>query len=114
MKTFLAFLLGIALFGLSACDKDCDHPDDLPLCIQAQLAVFSTQACEGASLRSYRFQGETVYVFFDGECISDAGAYVFDEDCEALCTLLGIAHLTECNGDDFFETATEETVLWEK
>ena len=88
--------------------------DDQPDCIDDQIAVFQeTQSdCPGATVKKYNFQGMTLYGFSDGQCISDGGTSLFDEDCNNFCFVGGIAALTDCNGENFFENAEEVETIW--
>lgn len=84
-------------------------------CIDERIAQFKANqsGCVGASISTYEFQGKTVYAMAQGSCVSDAGISIINDNCENVCTLLGIASLTECEGVDFFENAELIDVLFE-
>ncbi len=113
MKNILLLFLAVLLLSV-ACKKD--REKNLPACIKTQLDAFKqgsqTCAAGSASLKTYQFQNQTVYVFDDGPCISDGAKRVLDKDCNQLCTLGGIGGLTECNGQDFAANATGEFQVW--
>jgi len=61
----------------------------------------------------YKFQDQFVYVFNPGNCGADMMSNVYDEDCFLICSLGGIAGNIMCNGENFTENATDETLIWE-
>jgi hypothetical protein len=89
--------------------------DSLSDCHETTSDTFKTEKvnCPGASIIKYEFEGNTVIAYSDGQCISDGGVSVFDEDCTPICFLGGIAGFTLCNGVDFFAQAKQKEVIWE-
>lgn len=104
----LSFLM-ILFFCFSCGDRD------LPNCINDLNREFRLDNvnCDNASIRSYDFQGERVYAYAGGNCISDAGVRIVNSDCDDVCFLGGIGGLTDCNGDVFFDIAVEVELIWE-
>ena len=113
MKNIL-FLVLLAMAFTLACKKD--REKDLPACIKTQLDAFKlgAQSCAAgsASLKTYQFQNQTVYVFDEGPCIADNAKRVLDKDCNQRCVLGGIGGITDCSGADFMATATGEFQVW--
>jgi len=85
-----------------------------PDCISQRINQFKLQesTCAGASIIKYQFEGQTVYGFGDGNCISDRGIAIIDEACNDVCFIGGIAGFTDCNGVNFAENAEEIEVLF--
>lgn len=79
--------------------------DGIPDCVDTLLDDFKTTACVGGDLTKWDFNGREVYCFFPGTCISDAQAEIYDEDCNPVCTLFGIAGITECEGIEWNDNA---------
>ena len=111
MKNLLSLILLLGLFFLiNSCDKD------LPTtCLDDLKKEFKSSdgGCSGANIKSYTFNGRTVYAFEIGTCIADGQTKVYDEDCVEICALGGIAGIIECEGISFDEAVFIET-LWEK
>jgi hypothetical protein len=101
MKNILIF--SIALFFLSCND---DGPRDIPLCIDQEIEVFEEFACPGGDLTIWNFDGDEVYCFNQGNCLADGSAYIYDEQCNLICTLGGFAGNTLCQGLDWNSNAT--------
>jgi len=109
MKTLISSLL--LSFMLASCvEIDPDSPD----CIKHSVRGFrSTEACDdGASVKEYIFQNQSVYVFDPGICGADMTSEVLDEGCETLGYLGGIAGNTIINGEDF-SIAVYQKTIWE-
>ncbi|MDB4728280.1 hypothetical protein OAF63_05775 [Saprospiraceae bacterium] len=113
MKNLVLFALTSILF-FGSCDKD-DLPGDLPSCVKSKVEDFQSDQknCDNASVIEYEFQGQTVYVLSQGNCISDGGATVINSACEDVCFLGGIAGITDCNGEEFHTVATQTQVIWQ-
>lgn len=95
--TFLFFLS----FAFLSCGDD--QPDDTPItvtaCINDIIPDFENQACAGSGdLTKWFFNGEDVYCFNQGTCISDGAAFIYTGDCVEICVLGTIAGLTDCTG----------------
>ena len=88
--------------------------DENPECIDEMIENFkqNQEGCTNANIIKYEFQGEEVYAFSDGQCISDGGTAIWDLDCNSICFLGGIAGFTECDGLDFYELAEEIKTVW--
>ncbi|RSK46965.1 DUF6970 domain-containing protein [Hymenobacter rigui] len=120
MKRILYFLLaGAASSLVSACDE-VDIAKNTPTCIRTQTEEFArSAACTtdnrtiGASVKEYRFQGQTVYVLDQGSCISDGSAQVISENCQRLGFLGGFAGNTIINGESF-DKAEYQRTIWQK
>ena len=88
--------------------------DELNDCLQERLTELqnSPQGCTGASLIKYRFHGRDLYAFSDGQCISDGGTTIIEENCDPACFIGGIAAFRFCEGEDFLQVAMEVEVIW--
>ncbi len=113
MKIFNIVLIAftISYFG---CQKD-DLQVDVPGCIQQKIEEFdeSSISCDsGATVYRYQFQGQLVFVFNPGNCIADGTSGVYDEECNLICSLGGLIGNIMCNGENFDENSTDETLIW--
>jgi hypothetical protein len=118
MKRILYFLLLGATSGLlSACDEFA-IAKNTPACIRTQTEEFARSAsfCKtddgtiGASVKEYRFQNQTVYVFSGGNCIADGSADVIAENCQKLGYLGGFGGNTTVNGESFSKAEYKRTI----
>lgn len=113
---FALFLMTAGILTLTSCGSD--DIDDLPLCIQEELAVFETEACPsttaslGGNLAIFTFRAETVYCFNYGSCSSRA-VEIWTADCELLCLLAGPDGLTNCDGTPWEGNAVEESIVFQ-
>jgi hypothetical protein len=116
MKNHILILfLTTIVFSVTCCQKT-ELKEDTPECISQKINEYkhSTASCEtGKSVYRYNFQGTFVYVFNPGDCGADMMSTVYDQECNVLCGLGGIAGNIMCNGDDFGKNATNETLIWE-
>lgn len=113
MKIYLTILFSSII--LLNCQK-VELNEEVPSCMEKKINDYknSNLPCEyGKSIYRYKFQGEYVYVFNPGNCGADMMSDVFDEACNSICGLGGIAGNISCNGDDFGKTATNRTLIWE-
>ena len=98
------------LFVLAGCKKSTSTSN----CIQSKVDEFRSQArCVGANVKEYFFEGKIVYVFYKGLCFVDAGAQVYDEDCNYLGMLGGLPYNKKIVGVDFGVTAEYKRTSWE-
>lgn len=94
-----SILICLIAFGLYSCSDD---PIEIPLCVDQEIPVFAQTACAGSGdLTIWAFDGEDVFCFNEGTCYSDAMAYIYDADCNLVCTLGGVSGNTLCNGLDW-------------
>ena len=95
-----------------SCDKE--NENAVPTCVQDKLAAFeANQACgDNATLIKYKFQNETAYVFYPGNCGADLSSEVINEDCGSMGTLGGITGNEIINGENFYEEAVLESTIW--
>jgi hypothetical protein len=102
-------LLIIPIFALF-----CSCSDDIPSCIDDRIDEFKemNKDCADASIIVYEFQEIRLYGFTDGQCIADGGTTLLTEDCETYCFLGGIAGFIECQGENFFQNASEIEQIW--
>ena len=101
MKNWLAVLM--VVFLVSCAD---DEPIFIPLCVDQEIPVFAQTACPGTGdLTIWSFDGQDVFCFNEGTCYADATAYIYDADCNLLCTLGGINGNTICQGIDWSTNA---------
>lgn len=99
----------------SGCQKSDINLEDNSDCIDLKIEAFKTSnlPCEsGKSIYRYKFQDEFVYVFGPGNCGADMMSDVYDEECNLICGLGGIAGNITCNGENFGQNATEEILIW--
>jgi hypothetical protein len=114
MKAYI-FLLTFVLLAVS-CEKNNLNPEGESDCMLAKIEAYkaSDLPCEsGKSIYRYEFQGSYVYVFNPGNCGADMMSDVYDEDCNLICGLGGIAGNTMCNNEEFSTNATNELLIWE-
>ena len=90
----------------------CNKIKNTPNCIQEKILTFKNNSiCEkGSKIIEYKFQGEIVYVFKNGNCGADLASGVFDIECNALGELGGFAGNTEINGEDFLNARFRKTI----
>jgi len=97
----------------------CQHVElneDSPNCLEKKIVEFKNNKslCEsGKSIYRYSFQDHYVYVFNPGNCGADMMSDVYDEACNRICGLGGIAGNLMCNGENFWDQASDETLIWE-
>jgi hypothetical protein len=109
------FLLTFFLLAVS-CEKNSLNPEIESDCMLAKIEAYKANdlPCEsGKSVYRYEFQGNYVYVFNPGNCGADMMSEVYDEDCNLICGLGGIAGNTECNNEEFSTNAANEVLIWE-
>ena len=118
MKHLLSMLL-IATVGMMIFSSCGDDTDDLPLCIQDQLAIFETEACPttagslGGNLAIFTFRTETVYCFNWGSCRPDKTIEIWSATCGLICELGGPGSETVCDGVPWEGNAQEESVVFQ-
>jgi len=96
-----------------ACGKD-EIAKNTPQCIIEKIETLKENSiCDDPNVSEYLFQAENVYVFDPGTCGADMQAGVYDENCNALGALGGIAGNTIINGVDF-SNAEFKRSIWEK
>ena len=108
MKPF-SFLLILFLIVFSTCEK---NPKETPECIKAKIETYSF--CEkGGTVTQYSFQGQLVYVFYLGSCRGiDSSADVYNENCECIGILGGIAGNNIINNELFIGNAKLIKTIW--
>jgi hypothetical protein len=111
LKTLTLIIMFITIF---VCEK-LDLNVDVPECIERKIKEFkkSDLSCNsGAEVLRYDFQGIQVYVFQPGNCGADMPIDIYDSHCNKICSLGGIEGRTYCNGDKFYENATNRVLVW--
>lgn len=86
-----------------------------PNCIEQKINAYKSSkilCLSGKSAYRYTFQEKYVYVFNPGNCGADMMSEIYDADCNRICGLGGIAGNQICNGENFGENATDETIIW--
>jgi len=107
---YLASLLFVSVFLFSCGDDDLD----IPQCIDEELQAFIPEGCPGTSdLTLWRFQGQDVYCFAYGDCISDTYAEIFNQNCVLLCTLGGISGNNICEGAEWDTSAERISLIYQ-
>jgi hypothetical protein len=108
-KTALILFLSLMIFSCEKIDKDA------PDCIRDLIRHNGNglHLCEtGASVSLYSFQGRNVYVFDPGQCGADMGANVYNENCEMIGMLGGIAGNMIINDVRFDQAAKFQKTIW--
>lgn len=113
MKNLLFSLSILVVILLSGCEKY--TIEGIPVCLDDELYPASRLCSDQkASLTSFMFQGEKVFILSGGNCIADGSTPVLTIDCDTVCVLGGFAGNTMCNGEVFYQTATDEELIWEE
>jgi hypothetical protein len=105
-------ILFIPFILLTSCEK---IASDAPDCIEDLIRHHKgdLHLCEtSASVKQYSFQGQYVYVFDPGNCGADMGADVYNESCDKLGMLGGIAGNLTINGERFDQKAKYIKTIW--
>jgi hypothetical protein len=113
MKSISLFF--VLLFTLSNCQKNELPSNERSNCLDRKIIEYknSDLPCEtGKSIYRYTFQGKYVYVFNPGNCGADMMSDVYNENCDQICGLGGIAGNLMCNGENFWNEAIDETLIW--
>ena len=110
MKKIIGFIVLVSSLLLLA--FQCDKGDDLVAsCVQDKIAAFSTEACPtGATIKSYYFQSDFVYVFDYGPCGADKAMPVLNNSCDTLGFLGGFIGNTMINNQDFHSAEFVKTI----
>ena len=110
MKKIIGFIVLVSSLLLLA--FQCDKGDDLVAsCVQDKIGAFSTEACPtGATIKSYYFQSEFVYVFDYGPCGADMALPVLNNNCDTLGFLGGFIGNTMINNQDFHSAEFVKTI----
>ena len=110
MKTLFIALLLLVFF--TGCRKNCVESNSE--CLQTKIEEFKLNVIctEGAYIKEYTFQDKTVYVFDQGNCMTDGWADIWDENCNFLGMLGGIAGLSKINGVAFYDNAEYKKTIW--
>ncbi|MGB0918083.1 MAG: DUF6970 domain-containing protein, partial [Flavobacteriales bacterium] len=91
----------ILLFASAVAVTSCNQ-DDNAECVDDRIANFGNEICEeGATVKKYSFQENTVYVIHPGNCVVDGADEVIDSDCETLGYVGGFGGATDINGENF-------------
>lgn len=111
----------ITLSTLLSCDKIPHHgtcgPDPSgSVCVEQKLEHFrqDDETCSDATIKSYMFQGQLVYVMDYGSCFADMTSEVLGDNCKTLGYLGGFAGNSQINGVDFWSNATFVALVWHK
>jgi len=101
---YLVFFL--SLMFLASCSSDC---------VQDKFDAFKDDYsdCSMAKISKYRFNDRTVYGLLEGNCVSDGGEQIFDENCVEICYLWGIGGFSNCEGLEWTDNAELIEVTWE-
>ena len=111
----VTLFIACLMFYFTCCQK-AEIKEETPECMQQKIIEFqnNSSSCEtGKSVYHYKFQGAFVYVFNPGNCGADMMSDVFDQECNPICGLGGIAGNIMCKGEDFGKNATNEKLIWE-
>ena len=110
MKKIIGFIVLVSSLLLLA--FQCDKGDDLVAsCVQDKIGAFSMEACpSGATIKSYYFQSDFVYVFDYGPCGADMAMPVLNNSCDTLGFLGGFIGNTMINNQDFHSAEFVKTI----
>lgn len=100
------------LLSLASCPN---IEPNVPDCIQELIKDLQKEECNGA-IAEYMFNGKLVYGYgysYDRCSGADFAMSIVDEECQTVCTLGGIAGLTDCNGLSFADEAVFVRNVWE-
>jgi hypothetical protein len=103
-------ILGVTLILLtSSCNQSKSDQ-----CIHDRIANFGTEICpSGATVKCYTFQGNTTYAIHPGNCLADGADEILDANCEVVGIIGGIAGVTDVNGENYYDNASLEEILWQ-
>jgi len=104
---FLLLIVSFTIF--SSCEK---KQLDTPECIKSLISTYSFCENDGGSVSQYSFQNQIVYVFDPGSCGADMASSVFNENCQSIGTLGGIAGNNIVNNEIFFGHAKLIKTIW--
>lgn len=108
MKPYI-LLLAIFLMIFSSCEK---KPVETPDCIKSLISNYPFCANDGGGVGQYSFQGHIVYVFDPGLCGADMASSVYNENCECIGILGGIAGNNIVNNEIFIGHAKFIKSIW--
>lgn len=91
---YLALLISLAMITAS-----CNDDEEIPVCIDDYSAQFGVDACPGSGdLTIWSFDGEEVFCFNEGTCVTFPVAEIYDDQCNLLCILGGTTGNNVCGG----------------
>jgi hypothetical protein len=108
-------IIAILILLISSCQQP-EIKEETPECIEQKIQENKNNqtSCEsGKSVYRYLFNDRYVYFFNPGDCGADMMADVYDENCDRICGLGGIAGNLICEDVNFWEKASDETLIWE-
>jgi hypothetical protein len=108
MKPYI-LLLTIFLMIFSSCEK---KQVETPDCIKSLISTYPFCANDGGGVSQYSFQGQMVYVFDPGLCRADMASGVYNENCEQIGILGGIAGNNIVNNEIFIGHAKFIKTIW--
>jgi hypothetical protein len=116
MRAVITTLLFTLLVSAS-CRKN-DIASGTPDCIYREIADNKGNPnWTVGSVEEYRFQNKLVYAFGpDNKIIADGATTIKTADCQSLCMVGGFGGqmINQCNGDNFFQSATLVRTIWKK
>lgn len=108
-----AYIIGIVIITECISCQRIKTPKGTPNCINKKIRQMKKEKCPSVqNVYRYTYKDNFVFVFIPKNCGTDLQTQIFSEDCNLICTLSGIGGLTDCNGDNFFQTATQEVLLY--
>ena len=114
------FFISILFISLLMSCKDCEEIDikgNPPECIKEVIKDIEESdfiCAEGVIISEYKFQGESVYLIFPGDCIAvDMTTTVMNSNCETIGHLGGLTGNDEINGEKFYENSEFIQTIWE-
>lgn len=126
MKNSILFIACCIILVLTSCKSESpvappvitpNSSIDAPDCIQALIIDLQENDPWSdclSSIRSYLFEGETVYGVQDSAC-SDGPLTILNETCDTICVLNAFASVLECgDSPNFFEETEFIELIWEE
>ncbi|MGL5888381.1 MAG: DUF6970 domain-containing protein [Bacteroidia bacterium] len=106
----LAFLSLLLITLFASCERE---GNGTTACIQEKIDELAVNAGNSdASVKEYRFQNQTVYVFNNGTQVMDGVEFVYDTGCNQLGFLGGLMGNSTINGQDFYNNAIYTRTIW--
>lgn len=111
----LPAITALAVVCLGADGNGCgDEDEETPSCISDMIDTMEEEPAANppASITRYEYEGETVYYVPQRCC--DIPSVLYDSKCEVICSPDGgLSGDGDGRCPDFFDEATDKTVIWE-
>jgi hypothetical protein len=95
--------------------KSCEDKTsaEIPACIQTMISEYAHRSIQNPSGKffEYEYHGKKVYLFEPPCC--DQISKLYDSECNLLCTAGGFAGKVDSLCRDFYQTRSNEKLIWE-